>query len=210
MLKEKIRPINELEQAIVDMDNSFIVKLIAEGAELTRPDILATKEAFDLYYRVAILLLESSPCLREKGAVRRLEQLKAHPEMIDLVRDVAKPLPENTHPQSGELIEALKSGEFLDVGHLAINLEVTLRSAPLESFDCLADFPGFLIKEILSNTLDARLRAHLFLYWRTLAARRKDAEKIKHLFDYLQQVFDLMGDNPERSKYVLEAWEKIL
>ena len=210
MLKEKIYPINELEQAVVDMDNSFIVKLIAEGAELTRPDILATKEAFDLYYRVAILLLESSPCLREKGAVRRLEQLKAHPEMIDLVRDVAKPLPENTHPQSGELIEALKSGEFLDVGHLAINLEVTLRSAPLESFDCLADFPGFLIKEILSNTLDARLRAHLFLYWRTLAARRKDAEKIKHLFDYLQQVFDLMGDNPERSKYVLEAWEKIL
>jgi hypothetical protein len=210
MLKEKIYPINELEQAVVDMDNSFIVKLIAEGAELTRPDILATKEAFDLYYCVAVLLLESSPCLRKEGAVRRLEQLKAHPEMIDLVRDAAKPLPENTHPQSGELIEALKAGEFLDVGHLAISLGVTLKSAPLESFDCLADFPGFLIKEILGSTLDARLRAHLFLYWRTRAARRKDAEKIKHLFDYLQQVFDLKGDNPERSKYVLEAWEKIL
>ena len=210
MRQEKIRPINELEQAVVDMDNSFIVKLIAEGAELTRPDILATKEAFDLYYRVAVLLLESSPCLRKEGAVRRLEQLNAHPEMIELVRDVAKPLPENTHPQSGELIEALKSGEFLDVGHLAITLEVTLRSAPLESFDCLADFPAFLNKEILGSTLDARIRAHLFLYWRTLAARRKDSEKIKHLFDYLQQVFDLEENNPERSKYIWEALNKIL
>ena len=47
MLKEKIYPINELEQAVVAMDNSFIVKLIAEGAELTRPDILAAKEAFE-------------------------------------------------------------------------------------------------------------------------------------------------------------------
>ena len=95
MLKEKIYPINELEQAVVDMDNSFIVKLIAEGAELTRPDILATKESFDLHFDVAMLLIESAPCLRSEEAVKRLEELNAHSEMLDLVRETALPLFKN-------------------------------------------------------------------------------------------------------------------
>jgi len=205
MMKEKIAPVNSLEEAVLVKDNALIVKLIADGAELTRPDILAAKEAFDLRYSVAVLLLESAPCLREEAAVKNLEELDAHPEMIDLVRDLVKPLPENTHPQSGELLEAFKTGEYLDAANLILNDRATLESAPVEIFDCLADFPEFLVEAVFEKALGVRLNAQLFLHLRDTAQNSSDKKKAL-IFEVLQLVLSL-PETPERNLAVHAVWK---
>ena len=91
MTKDKIQPQDALETAVLNKDNAAVVDLIAEGAFLTRPDVLATKESFDLNLAVAELLIESAPCLRNESAVKRLKELDAHYETLDLVRETAGP-----------------------------------------------------------------------------------------------------------------------
>ena len=205
MLNKKITPENALETAVLNKDNAAIVDLIADGAFLTRPDILATKEAFDLYYPTAVLLLESTPCLREGSALRRLEELDAHPEMIDLVRDVVKPLPENSHPLNGELLEALKQDNVMFVFLLAIKCKVTLSSAPLEYFDCIARNTEYMWwEQFLDITLGERLKARLFLHICSAAKERQDPE-----INYILKIFKLIIStpaSPERSEQILKIW----
>ena len=166
MLLEQIYPQNALESAVVCKKNSVIVDLITKGAELSRPDILATREAFDLYYPVAVLLLESTPCLRNESAVKRLESLGANEEMVELVRDLTSDLPANGHPQSGELINALVEGDELAVANLVVNDEVTLNNAPMEAFDNMDEFTKFPVESLFNDALSPRLKAQLFLHLR--------------------------------------------
>lgn len=206
MKTEKITPVNVLEQAVLDKDNGKIVELIASGAALDRPDIMATQEAFSLRYPVAILLLESAPCMYSDSAVSRLEDLSAHPEMIELVKELQQPLPENPHPKSGELVEALLQNDEVAAANLVINDQVTLSSAPLEYFDCLAEFPEFLVDAILEDAIDERLKSRLFLYHRAKAANDNETPS-SLIFDMIKIVFS-MKDSPERSHLLHTAWRQ--
>lgn len=204
MLNEKIVPANALEEAVIAMDNAAVVELIANGAELSRPDVLATANAFDLRYPVAVLLLESSSCLHSAETVTHLEKLGAHPEMVELLRDVTKPLPENTHPKSGELLEALKNTEFLDAANLLVEDQITLSAAPLEYFNCLGDFPEFLVEAMFEKVLDARLKAQLFLHLRNKA--KEGAANAEFIFEVLKMI--LTDNSLQKTHHIHALWRK--
>ena len=182
MLNKKITPENALETAVLNKDNSAIVDLIADGAFLTRPDILATKESFDLHFDVAMLLIESAPCLRSESAVKRLEELGANPEMLDLVRETSLPLEENDHPQSDAMIEAIAKGDEETICDLIINEDVTLHSADLKIFDSLSGFSESNAVFIFDNVVFGRLKAQIFLDFRE-KARKKSSEQEALLFE---------------------------
>ena len=139
MLKEKFVPVNALEEAVLAKDNALILRLIAQGAELDRPDVLATQEAFDLNYNAALLLLDSSPCLKKEEVPALLEKLGANSEMVELVRELQLPLPLHDAPQSTEFIDALKADEpekFTDecLADLIIDRELGFDVRPFKDF----------------------------------------------------------------------------
>jgi hypothetical protein len=139
MLKEKFVPVKALEEAVLAKDNALILRLIAQGAELDRPDVLATQEAFDLNYNAALLLLDSSPCLKKDEVPALLEKLGANSEMVELVRELQLPLPLHDAPQSTEFIDALKADEpekFTDecLADLIIDRELGFDVRPFKDF----------------------------------------------------------------------------
>ena len=182
MLNKKITPESPLETAVLRKDNAAIVDLIAEGACLTRPDILATQEAFGLYFDVAMLLIESAPCLRSESAVRRLEELGAEPEMADLVRATLLPLEENDHPQSDAMIEAIAKGDENAVCNLLLSDDVMLHSADLKIFDNLSGFSPSNAAFIFDNVVFGRLKAQIFLDFREKAGK-ESSEQEAFLFE---------------------------
>lgn len=205
MSNKKIQPENFLEKAIIAKRNDFIMDAVSFGAQLTRPDILAAKEAFELRLAVTSLLLESAPCLRSEAAVKRLEELNANPEMVDLVRELTEELPANTHPQSAELIDALACGDVVTVCNLVINDGVVLNSAPLEIFENLDEFPEFAIIELFDNALGYRLKSQLFLYLRDLAKDGTSPAAELH-FEVLKVII-AHTENNERSNRIHEIWK---
>ena len=206
MLKVPPAPVNALEKAVLCKDNAAIVDLIADGACLTRPDILATKEAFDLYYPAALLLLESAPCLREDSAVKRLEELGAHPEMVDLVRETAMALPENSHPQSRELLKALAAGDEPGVANLVVNDCVSLSSADLEIFNSLEDFSNFTAVNFLDEGITGRLQSQFFLALRE-KCRNASSDRVQLLFETLKEIIK-DGHSAARESNINALWKK--
>lgn len=203
---EEIYPQSALESAVVCKNNSAIVDLIARGAELTRPDILATQEAFDLLYPVALLLMESSACLRNESAVKRLEELGAHEEMVDLVADLTLPLPENMHPKSQELIDALLEGDELAVANLVANDKVPLSDAPMEAFDNMDEFHKFSVESLFTDAVAPRLKARLFLHLRDKAEKDADSRAALH-FEVLKIIL-CEKPTPVRDISVHTLWHK--
>ena len=206
MLNKKIKPETALEKAVTELNNSAIIELIANGSCLERPDILATPEAFDLRYFAVVLLLESSPCLQSADAVRRLEDLSAHPEMIDLVRDLANPLPENSHKQSSDLIRALYSGDDYAVINLIYNEEVTLSDAPMQAFDNMEKFCKFTLETMFEECLDTRLKTRLFLHLRDMA-KENTLPKAELHFE-LMKILLTQDDTPVRNNQLHALWHR--
>ena len=213
-----VHPCSALENAVVSGNNALIVDLIAQGEELHRPDILATREAFNLRYPVVVLLLESSGCLRNSFAVKRLEELDAHPEMIDLVRECARKLPENTDPRSIELLNALEQGDEVAAANLVVNDNAVLYSAPYSIVFKVRDFPEFLVEDLFDRGMDARLRAGIFLYLREPAQSiandsyssncNKDLmrRKIVLFFEMLKVILQ-KPDSTERTGIIHDLWK---
>lgn len=206
MLNKKITPENALETAVLNKDNSAIVDLIADGAFLTRPDILATKESFDLHFDVVMLLIESAPCLRSESAVKRLEELGANPEMLDLVRETALPLEENDHPQSDAMIEAIAKGDEETICDLIINEDVTLHSADLKIFDSLSGFSEETVVLLLDHGLFGRLKAQIFLDLREKAQQGKSDRDVL-LFEIMKTITKEF-DSDKRKRHIHWLWEK--
>ena len=202
MLKKNFTPENALESAVLSKDNAAIVELIAAGAQLKRPDVLAAKEAFELYYPVAVLLLESSPCLRSESAVKELETLNAEPEMIDLVRETALPLPENTHSRSAELLEALNQGDEIAAVNLILIDNVSLYSGNRELLDNISDFSETTTEALLDQGLAGRLQAQIFLELRDNLSPENEL-----FFEILKAVIK-EPVSPERDKAVHALWHR--
>lgn len=206
MLNKKITPESPLEAAVLRKDNAAIVDLIAEGACLTRPDILATKEAFGLYFDVAVLLIESAPCLRSESAVRRLEELGADLETLELVRETTQPLFENDHPKSKKLIEAIAQGDERTVEDLIVDDDVTLHSADLKIFDSLSGFSEEVAVLLLDHGVFGRLKAQIFLDLRK-KAQKKNSDRDVLLFE-IMKIITKEFDSDEREQRIHCLWKK--
>ena len=206
MLNKKITPENALETAVLNKDNAAIVDLIADGAFLTRPDILATKESFDLHYDVAMLLIESAPCLRSESAVKRLEELGAHYETLDLVRETAVPPFENDYSAGAKLIEAIVKGDENTAAKLIIDDDATLYSADLKTFDNLSEFSEEAVVLILDYGVFGRLKAQLFLDLREKAEKRSSKRDVL-LFETMK-IITKEFDSDERELRICQLWKQ--
>ena len=199
MTKDKIQPQDALETAVLNKDNAAVVDLIAEGAFLTRPDVLATKESFDLNLAVAELLIESAPCLRNESAVKRLEEL-------DLVRETAVPPFENDYPKSGKLIEAICKSDESTIEKLIVDDEVVLYSADLKIFDNLSVFSEEAAVLLLDYGVFGRLKAQIFLALRE-KAENGNSERDVLLFETMK-IITKEFDSDEREQRIHELWKK--
>lgn len=206
MTKDKIQPQDALETAVLNKDNAAVVDLIAEGAFLTRPDVLATKESFDLNLAVAELLIESAPCLRNESAVKRLKELDAHYETLDLVRETAVPPFENDYPKSGKLIEAICKGDESTIEKLIVDDEVVLYSADLKIFDNLSVFSEEAAVLLLDYGVFGRLKAQIFLALRE-KAENGNSERDVLLFETMK-IITKEFDSDEREQRIHELWKK--
>lgn len=212
MLSVNIVPETALETAVINKDNAEIVRLISEGAELLRPDVLATDAAFSLRFPVAVLLLECSSCLRCDSAVERLVGLGANPEMVDLVKELRLPLPENRDPHGSELVEALDNGDELEVANLICNELAAITSADISVFRHIGTFPKFVVEALFDEAVGERLKAQLFLHLRSEAEKNSaentpEEKKAVLLFEVMKVIFT-MGDTPERNQLIHKMWKE--
>jgi len=130
MSKKKFVPEGELEEAIMANDNSLIIQLIADAAGkdrggLTRPNVLATDEFYDLPVRTAAVVIGCGLMCQNAWSFMKRNHLEY---LIGLMEDV-KSVPK-TEPGADEeeLMRAVTDGNDRQILRLVNKEGLVLRS----------------------------------------------------------------------------------
>ena len=100
-----------LEEAIAGKQHGSIIRLIAEGERLGRPDILATKKFFSLPIRTAATVIGCGMDFRLRTVASAFLKSR-HPEteVIGLMEDMKRVPKENPSADEEELMQAVTDG----------------------------------------------------------------------------------------------------
>lgn len=129
MSKRKFIPEGKLEEAILKRQNGKIIQLIAEGAKLHRPDILAAVEFFSLSLRTASVVVGCGMDDRlRKEALFLMKTILPEFEFCVFIEGVEK-IPEGEPSEEEEkFMRAIAEGNERKICHLTEEEMLVLRS----------------------------------------------------------------------------------
>ena len=133
MSKKKFVPEGELEEAIVENENSLIIQLTVDavgedGCGLTRPDVLATDKFFSLPIRTAAVVIACGiNNLMRQEAMSYMKRHHPKSEVIGLMKDVESIPEAEPGPEEEALMRAVMAGDDREIRRLIDEDVVFLR-----------------------------------------------------------------------------------
>ncbi len=164
---------SKLTDALINKHNRRIVELIANGAKLTSGELLVHRETFDISIWAAMFLYEAGMTSQSRCKITReliefydaqedKEPYSYLAEVIEILEDAAKPMPEAPDDSEIELVNAITAGDIKKIHLLIHDRNVKLNCTKVITDINFASLDTEVMYDIMSRGLSFRAVPNTF------------------------------------------------